>query len=93
MTITSPPAETHQATPVSKAGGILRRLNIVTGLVGGIGLALVAYLLSHFLLDSSGSYFSDRVATITFIAWDLGFLVGETSATTTRCSSPARTRA
>ena len=76
MTITSPPAETHQATPVSKAGGILRRLNIVTGLVGGIGLALVAYLLSHFLLDSSGSYFSDRVATITFIAWDLGFLVG-----------------
>lgn len=75
MTITSPPHQTPRVSTVAPAGGMMRRLNVVTGLLGGIVVGLVAYLLSHALL-SSDTYFSDRVVTLTFIGWDVGFLLG-----------------
>lgn len=75
MTITSAP--TPAATSGNRpAGGMMRRLNLLTGLAGGVLVALVALVLSHVFLDSSGVFFSDRVATFTFIGWDVGFLAG-----------------
>jgi cytochrome c oxidase subunit 1 len=72
-TATAPSAEpvAHRAP-----GGLMRRLNFGTGVVGGAVVAAVAGLLTHTLASSSGPYFSDRVATVTFIGWVIGFLVG-----------------
>jgi len=54
----------------------MRRQNFVTGVVGGVAVAALACVLTHLLAGDSGSYFSDRVGTMTFIGWDLGFLLG-----------------
>lgn len=73
MTTMNPPAV---STAARARGGMMRRLNFATGLLGGIGLALLVYLLTHFLLASTSGYFGDRVTTLTFIGWDVGFLAG-----------------
>ena len=75
MTITSPPHEVSSTSSGASAGGLMRRLNVVTGLVGGVVVGLVAYLLGHFLF-ATGTYFSDQVTTATFFGWDVGFLLG-----------------
>ncbi len=78
MTTTMPtaPAPAQPAHRGSAGGGLMRRLNFGTGVLAGVALAAVAWLLSHSLLDSAGTFFQDQVATITFIGWVVGFLLG-----------------
>ena len=73
MTTMTEAALEHGGRP---AGGLMRRLSIVTAIVCGVVVAAVVGLLTHLLSDSSGPYFTDRVATVTFIGWDIGFLLG-----------------
>lgn len=61
-------------------GGVMRRLNIGTGVLGGLILMgifwLIAYAtLSHGVGDD-GLYGSDRVICIAMLGWVLGFMIG-----------------
>ncbi|MDQ1734468.1 MAG: cytochrome c oxidase subunit [Pseudonocardiales bacterium] len=61
--------------PVSTAGGMLRRLNLVTAIAGGLILGLAGWLISHSLLqdDDLGS---DQVVLVTLSCWAAGFMIG-----------------
>lgn len=72
-TTTAPPLEQGGDR---RPGGLMGRLNLLTGVVGGVAVAALACVLTHLLGGSSGSYFTDRVGTVTFLGWDLGFLLG-----------------
>lgn len=72
-TTTAPPLEQGGDR---QPGGLIRRLNFLTGVVGGVAVAALACVLTHLLGGSSGSYFTDRAGTVTFLGWDLGFLLG-----------------
>ena len=77
MTITTPPAHTPTAGHArGPAGGLMRRLNIITGLVGGIVGGLIAFLVMHLFFSSQSDFFSDQVTTFVFVGWDIGFLAG-----------------
>lgn len=70
-------AETMTATTSAAPapGGIMRRLNIVTGVVAGVILGAIGWAVSHSLLQSD-AYGSDQVACITMVCWLLGFMIG-----------------
>ncbi|MGO9295846.1 MAG: cbb3-type cytochrome c oxidase subunit I [Streptosporangiaceae bacterium] len=57
-------------------GGIMRRLNIFTGLAGGLVLGAIGWLISHALFASDPNFGSDRIICITMVAWLLGFMIG-----------------
>ncbi|HBW21059.1 MAG TPA: hypothetical protein DEH11_19635, partial [Actinobacteria bacterium] len=69
MTIADAPA------PAPAAGGIMRRLNVVTGLLAGLVLAGIGWAISHATLQN-GTYGSDQVTCITLVCWLVGFLAG-----------------
>jgi cytochrome c oxidase subunit 1 len=63
-------------TPLgSTAGGFYRRQNVYTGLVAGIFLGFVGWLVSHALLQGS-NWGTDMVVTVTMVGWVVGFNVG-----------------
>jgi cytochrome c oxidase subunit I len=76
MTI-APPAPTGSPAeaPVTP-GGLMRRLNLFTGVLSGVVLAVVGGVIAHLALDSSGPQYSDEVTTVVFAAWVVGFLAG-----------------
>lgn len=57
-------------------GGFARRLNFGTGLVTGIAGAVLAWYLSHSLLNADGQGYMDQVTVLTGIGWVLGFWLG-----------------
>ena len=66
-----------------KPGGILRHTSIVTGLVGGMVLAAVIYVIGSTWLVPWGTYDSNFVQVgqnaliaATYIAWVIGFMAG-----------------
>ncbi|MGA3154138.1 MAG: cbb3-type cytochrome c oxidase subunit I [Streptosporangiaceae bacterium] len=69
MTIADAPA------PAPAVGGIMRRLNVVTGLLAGLVLAGIGWAISHATLQN-GTYGSDQVTCITLVCWLVGFLAG-----------------
>ncbi|MEO6700859.1 MAG: cbb3-type cytochrome c oxidase subunit I [Jatrophihabitantaceae bacterium] len=60
----------HQA-----GGGLMRRLNIVTALIGGVTFGTVGWLIAHLLLQD-GDHGSDQVVVIMLCSWAVGFMVG-----------------
>ena len=76
--------EVPQPTQHGQAGGILRRLNIVTGLVSGVVLALVVYWIGSLWLVPWGTTNSttnvqvgiDALWAATFAGWVIGFMFG-----------------
>jgi cytochrome c oxidase subunit 1 len=63
-------------TPLGpKAGGFYRRQNFFTGLVTGVVLALVGWVISHAVLQSS-AWGSDMVVTVSMAMWVIGFNLG-----------------
>jgi cytochrome c oxidase subunit 1 len=63
-------------TPLGpKAGGLYRRQNFFTGLVTGVVLAFVGWLISHALLQDA-FWGSDMVVTVTMAMWVIGFNLG-----------------
>lgn len=63
------------AAPPASGGGVLRRLNLLTAIAGGVVLAAVGWYISHRIMQA-GDYGSDRVVTITFVCWVIGFMAG-----------------
>ncbi len=70
-------ADTMTADPpvAPAAGGIMRRLNILTGLLVGLVFLAVGWAISHALLQSD-PYGSDQVACVSMLSWLLGFMIG-----------------
>src|SRR6202789_1207210 len=65
--------EDTQISP--SAGGFYRRQNVYTGIVAGVLLAFIAWLLTNWLLEGS-NWGTDMVVTVTMIGWVIGFNVG-----------------
>ncbi len=59
-------------------GGLIRRLNVITGVVVGVLLAVASHYLAAWLLPdpTDGSHKNDSVALISMAGWAIGFLVG-----------------
>jgi cytochrome c oxidase subunit 1 len=64
---------------VAPPGGFIRRLNIVTGLLGGAVFAAAAWGIAYATLrngDNNGNFGSDRVILLTMVGWVIGFMLG-----------------
>jgi cytochrome c oxidase subunit 1 len=70
-------AETAVASP--RPGGIMRRLNIGTGVLGGLILMGIAWFLAYATVnhgDNNSNYGSDRVICVAILGWLVGFMIG-----------------
>ncbi|MCL2582264.1 MAG: cbb3-type cytochrome c oxidase subunit I [Streptosporangiales bacterium] len=73
-----------QATPTavtpSRPGGLMGRLNIGTGVLGGLILMGIFWLIAYATLShgpgDTDSFGSDRVICVTMVGWLLGFMIG-----------------
>ncbi len=74
--VTAEPPTTTRDQP--SAGGLMRRLNVFTGIGLGLGLAVVAWLLANafFPVLDEGNHKDDAVWLVTLAGWGVGFLVG-----------------
>ena len=74
-------AETERAVP-PPAGGMMRRLNIGTGILAGIVLAFIGHWLASTLISAnpddapSGVHVASQVHIITMGCWAIGFMAG-----------------
>jgi cytochrome c oxidase subunit 1 len=77
MTTSVTTAPPRSAVP-SAAGGIMRRLNVLTGIVAGLLLAAVTWWVTNATFPEldEGSHKDDAVTILTLSAWVLGFLIG-----------------
>ncbi|HEX3565379.1 MAG TPA: cbb3-type cytochrome c oxidase subunit I [Acidimicrobiales bacterium] len=76
MTIAEAPPILLEDTPISgAAGGLYRRQNALTGLIAGIVLGFVGWVVSHQVLQGS-NWGSDMVVTVTMVGWVIGFNIG-----------------
>ncbi|MEP6796850.1 MAG: cbb3-type cytochrome c oxidase subunit I, partial [Lapillicoccus sp.] len=70
----------HSTAPSAAlaGGGLIRRLNVLTGVVGGLVLAVALHYLAAWLLPDpeSESHKDDAVALISMAGWAIGFLIG-----------------
>ena len=66
----------HVAGP--EAGGVMRRLNMFTGIAAGVILAVIGYFVSKALLPSpdDSPYTVNQVDAITMACWVIGFMIG-----------------
>jgi cytochrome c oxidase subunit 1 len=60
--------------PPDRGGGVMRRLNMWTGIVAGLVLGAIAYFLAHQFIHTPWG--SDAAVCITFLGWALGFAFG-----------------
>jgi cytochrome c oxidase subunit 1 len=70
-TVVEPVQVTHGDT----GGGLMRRLNIVTALIGGVVLGAIGWYVAH-MLWQDGDHGSDQVVLVTLSCWALGFMIG-----------------
>ena len=67
--------ELAAAPPSTHGGGILRRLNLLTAVIFGVGFAAIGWYVSHTIMADHDNT-SDRVTEITLACWAIGFMVG-----------------
>ena len=70
---TSDPSRRHTAQ--HRGRGLYRRQNALVGLIAGIVLGFIGWVVSHRLLQGS-NWGSDMVVTVTMVGWVLGFNIG-----------------
>ena len=68
--------ESPTTSAVPQGGGLARRQNFLTAVIGGVLFAFIAWAVSHHFLDGTTRTFSDEVATWTGIGWIFGFWLG-----------------
>jgi len=74
--------EIEQPVQHGKPGGVMRRLNFVTGLIGGVGLATIAGVVTNILTPSGASTATfapaapDYVYLAVLVGWVVGFMAG-----------------
>ncbi len=64
----------HGSVAVPDGGGVMRRLNIGTGIVSGVIVAAIFWAIFRPLLHSPWA--DDAVVNLTFLGWAIGFMVG-----------------
>ncbi len=64
----------HTSAP--EGGGLARRQNFLTAMIGGVVFAWLGWFLAHHFLDSSSRNYSDLVTTSLTIGWIFGFWLG-----------------
>ena len=63
-------------TPIGPtAGGLYRKQNVYTGLVAGVLLGFIGWLVSHAVLADS-NWGTDMIVTVTMVGWVIGFNAG-----------------
>ncbi len=63
-------------TPIGpRAGGLYRHQNVLTGLIAGVVLGFIGWVVSHALLQGS-NWGTDMVVTVTMVGWVVGFNLG-----------------
>ena len=75
MTTDAPPHFLEDTELGPKAGGLYRYQNFGTGVIAGILLGFIGWLISHALLEGS-NWGTDMVVTVTLACWVIGFNVG-----------------
>ena len=76
------PMEPLQPKQHGRPGGLIRRLNIVTGLILGVVLAVVGGVIGHIIFPSGQQtpnfsvYGSDQTFFFILVGWVIGFLIG-----------------
>ena len=58
----------------AEPGGIMRRLNMWTGIVCGLVVGAIAWFLAHHFIHTPWG--SDATTNITFAGWGVGFMIG-----------------
>jgi len=66
----------QHAPTKSKGGGLARRQNFLTALIGGVVFAWLAWFIGRHTLDNTTRTFSDQVAVLTSCGWTVGFWLG-----------------
>jgi len=66
----------HTAAVATEGGGLARKQNFLTALVGGVVFAWLAWYLAHHFLDASSRNYSDLVTTALTFGWIFGFWLG-----------------
>jgi len=60
----------------ARGGGIMRRLNFLTGIIGGVLVAALFYFIARETLDQGSQTFVDTLTTLTGVGWVIGFWLG-----------------
>lgn len=60
----------------SAAGRFYRHQNFGTGLLGGVGLGFLLWLLGEYTVNNNPNYGTDMVVTLTMLGWVIGFNLG-----------------
>jgi cytochrome c oxidase subunit I len=78
MTTATITAQAADPAPASPTGGLIRRLNVLTGIALGLAFTVAAYWLCEEFLPEpeTGNHKVDATTTITLVAWAIGFLIG-----------------
>ena len=64
----------HTSAP--QGGGLARRQNFLTAMIGGVVFAWLGWFLAHHFFDASSRNYSDLVTTSLTIGWIFGFWLG-----------------
>ena len=59
----------------AKAGGLMRRLNLLTAMGGGLALALPGWAIARHYMEED-DFGPDQVTVITMACWTIGFMIG-----------------
>ena len=68
--------EQTKTAAIPQGGGLARRLNMLTAMVGGGLVAWLFWFLAHHFLDPTSRTYSDEVAVSLTIGWIIGFWLG-----------------
>ena len=67
----------HGALPSAEGGGgLMRRLNMWTGIIGGVVLGAIAWFFAHHFLQTDAPATSNQVDLATMSGWAVGFMAG-----------------
>jgi cytochrome c oxidase subunit 1 len=68
--------EHTKTASIPQGGGLARRQNFLTGLIGGAIFAWLFWFLAHHFLDATSRTWSDEVAASVTLGWIIGFWLG-----------------
>ena len=68
--------EATKTAAIPQGGGLHRRLNMLTAMIGGALFAWIFWFLAHHFLDPTSRTYSDEVTVSLTFGWIVGFWLG-----------------